>query len=284
MWYDGKQPKYKIDWLLESLNMGRELEDNGNYVLDSIEANLPYFCETVSEYNFFFDNEKPVTRGSIEGILDLMLQYTSSTKLTHPSKLAYWQEQIKRMASNGNMQAQAALCAAKTNVYKGAFSETDLEEAFNKYHDSLIAAAERGDPQAQLAVGIFLTPYASRRKREMLAKATDADLTDAWYHLGHAFSTLIYSDEDGTWRGDTLPSDDKKALQEKEMECYVHGAEANNGIMAGWCQKYIAMWYEDGDGILPLDLRKAKYWYEKAAENGYDVRFSLENLNKRLNS
>ena len=70
---------------------------------------------------------------------------------------------------------------------------------------------------------------------------------------------------------------------EKEMECYVHGAEANNGIMAGWCQKHIAMWYEDGDGILPQDLNLAKYWYERAAENGIDVRYSLENLKKRIN-
>ena len=275
------EPGYKFEWLLQSLEMGRELEDGGSYVRESIENDLPYFCETASEYHYFNDDDTPILRGSVQGILDLMLQYSLGAELEHPSKLAYWQQIIREMARSGNMEAQAALCSAKSGAYKSVFPEDEPEQCYNRYYSALLSAAESGNPYAQLAVGEFLTPY--RKRKELLSRATRANLTDAWYQLGKVFSSLIYTDDDGIWRGDTLPPDEKKVLMEKEMECYIHASEANNGIMAGWCQSCIATWYRDGDGVLPLDLKKAKYWFEKAAENGMDVRYFLESLEKRLN-
>lgn len=56
----------KIDWLLQSLDMGRILESDGHYVRESIEKDLPYFCETEQEFEMFFRGEAPILRGSVK--------------------------------------------------------------------------------------------------------------------------------------------------------------------------------------------------------------------------
>lgn len=83
------------------------------------------------------------------------------------------------------MEAQAALCAAKDiPYYKSVLSEGEPEDLYyNKYYEALIQAADGENPYAQLAIGEFLTPYASAAKREMLGKATNADLVSTWKSL-----------------------------------------------------------------------------------------------------
>ena len=84
------EPQYKFDWLLQSLDMGRELEINGFYVMESIQKDLPYFCKTEREFEKFFKNETPVLRGSVRGILDMISFYLYLEK--HPAKLEYWHQ------------------------------------------------------------------------------------------------------------------------------------------------------------------------------------------------
>ena len=191
VWYDGNQAKYKIDWLLESLDMGRELENSGYYVIESIKSGFPYFCETESEYDKLLDKDKPVLRGSVEGILDLALGYGFDETSKHPSKMGYWKQKLIDMASSGNMEAQAALCAAKSNVYKALFSQDELNGFYSKYYNTLVSAAKSGNPYALIGVGQFLTGFASKQRRDLLSQAAKANLSDAWYYLGKAYSSLL---------------------------------------------------------------------------------------------
>ena len=70
---DGSQ--YKIDLLLQSLDMGHTLEADGFYVTKSIEKDLLYFCETEHEFEMFFKSPASVLRGSVKGILDMISFY-----------------------------------------------------------------------------------------------------------------------------------------------------------------------------------------------------------------
>ncbi|MDO4343414.1 MAG: hypothetical protein Q4C50_01300 [Eubacteriales bacterium] len=265
IWHDGKQPKYKIDWLLQSLNMGRELEDSGTYVLASIKNGLPYFCETEYEFDKFFDYDKPVTLGSIDGLMDICFFYHETNRdHSHPEKRQYWQQQLRELALSGNLEAQGALCS---NFAKFVFSESEVAEFKEKYESSLFSLAESGDAYAQLAVGEFLSPYRSQESLGWLIKAANQGLSNAWFQLGKAYNAMISLDDNGHIRKVPLPEEEKHSLERKIAESYYKGAEANNGVMAARCQHIVGMYYEDGNSIFPKDIEKAKYWYQKSLEN-----------------
>ena len=266
IWYDGKQPKYKIDWLLQSLGMGRELENLGTYVLDSIKNGLPYFCETEYEFDKFFDSDKPVALGSIDGIMDICFFYHEVNRdHSHPAKRQYWQQRLRELALSGNLEAQGALCS---NFAKIVFSENEVVEFKEKYESVLRSLAESGDAYAQLAVGEFLLPYRSQERLKCLIKAANQGLSNAWFQLSKAYGAIISLDDNGDIRKVPLPEEEKNSLEGKIAESYYKGAEANNGVMAARCQYMVGVYYEDGDSIFPKDIEKAKYWYQKSLENG----------------
>lgn len=279
VWYDGKQPKYKIDWLIQSLDMGRELENSGYYVIESIKNGLPYFCETEYEFDRFFDSDKPVTLGSIDGMMDICFFYHEANKdHSHPAKRQYWQQRLRELALSGNLEAQGALCS---NFAKTVFSEDEVARFKEKYESSLFSLAESGNAYAQLAVGEFLSPYRSQERIEWLIKAANQGLSNAWFQLSKSYQAIVSLDDNGNIRKEPLPEQEKARIDEKIAECFYRGAEANNGAMAARCQYMVGSYYEDGDSIFPKDINKAKHWYQKALENGETrAKYPLDRINE----
>ena len=240
------------------------------------EKNLPYPCETEEEYEKFFDGSKPVLRGSVHGIVELLSFYMFREK--NPGKKEYWKQRLSKMAENRDVEAQAVLCS---NYVKHAFSEEELSSFKEKYEANLWLLAESGDAAAQLAVGDFLTRQPIC-KIEWLTKAAQQGLSDAWYQLGLAYESMINFDENGQFRSNRLSEDEVTDLMRKKVECFLKGAELSNGIMAAWCQYRIGGYYADGD-LVPRDFGQAAYWYQKALENGEEsAKSSLEYVGMKL--
>lgn len=279
----GRQPKYKIELLLQSMDAGLKVDfddfdDTLYYLGQSINKNLPYFCESEYEFNKFFDGSKPVLRGSIQGIVDLMGSYIYGPERKHPGKAEYWKRRLRELADSGNLEAQAVLC---TNRVKHAFSERELLSFKEKFEADLRLLAESGDAGAQLAVGEFLTQQPPQ-KIEWLTKAAQQGLSDAWCELGLAYESMINIDDDGQFHTGRLSETEVRRLMEKKAECFLKGAEANNGIMAAWCQYKSGDYYADGD-LFPRDFAQAAYWYQKALENGEEsARSALEYVGAKL--
>lgn len=262
--YNGKQPKYKIDWLLKSLDMGRELEYNGVFVVQSIEKDYPYFCETEYEFYSLAKADSPALKGSIKGILDLGYLYLETNKQYFlQEKKDYWRNQLVEMARGGNLEAQAGLC-------KGfpLFTKEEVEEYKEKYQDELVRLAKNGNPYAQLGVGQFIAEYRSKESFDWLQKAGEQGLSDAYYHLAAVYNNMIHIDDDFQIRNTPLSEKEEKDINEKIAECYIKGAKHDNGILAVECQYTIASYYETGYAGFPKDLALAKYWYERALKNG----------------
>lgn len=270
---DGSQ--YKIDLLLQSLDMGRVLEIDGFYVQQSIEKDLPYFCETEREFEMFYKSQTPVLRGSIKGILDMISFYLYTEK--NLSKQEYWQRRLLELAQNGGLEAQAALCS---NFLRNVFSEQELAAFKEMYEPNLMRLAEEGNGEAQLAVGEFLMREPPQ-KIVWLSKAAEQGLSDAWYQLGITYESMINTDDAGQFRLDRLSDDEVHQLMVKKAECFLNGANANNGIMAAWCQYKVGDYYAEGD-LLPKDFQKAAYWLRQAIENGEDAKESLEYVLRQM--
>lgn len=276
---NGNQPQYKIDWLLQSLDMGRSLEADGFYVMASMEKNLPYFCETEHEFEKFFVDTKPVLKGSVDGMLDLGFFYVMSTSL-HPAKQQYWQQRLRDMAEAGNAEAQGALCG---NFAKRVFSEDEVEAFKGKYEANLLQLAEAGHAFAQLAVGKYLAPYRSDEQLKWLIKAAEQGLSDAWYEVGQSYEYRINFDENSNFRRTRLPDEEVQNLMNQAAECYCKGAQANNGVLAAWCQYRVGRYFLEGDSILVQNLDQAKLWFQTALENGEEfARSQLEYIDTIL--
>lgn len=262
------EPQYKFDWLLQSLDMGRKLE-TGFYVMESIQKDLPYFCETEPEYEMFFKSQAPVLCGSVQGILDMISFYLYLEK--HPAKQEYWQQCLLGLAQSDNYEAQAALC---TNHVRHAFSEQELVAFKETYEEDLMRLAETGNREAQLAVGEFLMKKPPQ-KIAWLTKAAQQGSSDAWFQLGLTYESMINIDDDGQFKPNRLADEEIHQLMVKKAECFLNGANANNGIMAAWCQYKVGDYYAEGD-LLPKDLQKAIYWLRQAIENGEDAQGTLD--------
>lgn len=274
IWYNGKQPKYKIDWLLESLELGHKLERSGYYVTESMKAGLPYFCETEREFDYFEKWEKPILKGFVDGILDIAFYYKLGDA-AHPSKLKYWKNQLIQMAFDGNLQAQAGLLSATAQYI---FSGDDRAVFKEKYESKLWETATKGNHAAQLAVGIFMTHSTCSDERiDLLTKATEGNTSDAWYWLAKEYESRLYVDpKTGEMRHHTVSQEEKDELTKKKYQCLLAGAEANTGMMAGVCQYKVAVLLEDENPQM------AKYWYERAKANGENVDHEIEWINKEL--
>lgn len=267
-----KEPKYKVEWLLKSLNLGRELECNGAFVMQSVEKGLPYFCETEREFDEFFKSEKPVMKGSIHGMLEMGFFYHEVNKdIFLQEKRAYWKNCLIEMAQSGNLGAQAALCSGKG----GLFEREEIEKYKGKYEENLFRLAEDGDPYAQLGLGQYIEKYKSKESFNWLRKAGEQGLSDAWYYMAKSYESLIYADENFVMREKPLEGEALAELEDKIVECYLKGAVANNGILAAECQCRIASCYEDGHLGLTKDIAKSIYWYERAFENGSEYAGSM---------
>lgn len=265
----------KIDWVLQSLDMGRMLESDGYYVQKSIEKDLPYFCETEREFEMFFSGEAPILRGSVRGILDMISFYRFTEE--HPSKQEYWRHQLLELAQNGGYEAQAALCA---NIVKPFFSENELMTFKEIYEPNIMRLAEAGNGEAQLAVGEFLM-YEPPKKVTWLLKAAGQGLSDAWYQLGLTYESMINIDDDGQFKPNRLSEDEVRQLMVKKAECFLNGANADNGVMAAWCQYKVGNYYTEGD-LLSRDFEKAAYWLRRAIENGEDAQDSLDYVLRQM--
>lgn len=278
IWYNGKQPKYKIDWLLQSLNMGRELEDFGSYVLKSMENELPYFCETEYEFDKFYDSDKPVTLGSIDGMMELCFFYHETSRDAHPAKRKYWQQRLRELALSGSLEAKGALCSS---FAKMVFSEDEVNESKEIYEAELLNLAKSGNASAQLAVGKYLSPHNSKESIAWLTQSANHGLSDAWYQLSKIYESQIILDANGKVRQTPLPENETQSLERRIAESIYKGAEADNGVMAARCQYWVGTYYEDGNSILPKDIEKAKYWYQKSLENGETkARYEIERINE----
>lgn len=269
------EPQYKFDWLLQSLDAGRELEIDGFYVIESIQKGLPYFCETEHEFEKFFKSEAPILRGSVRGILDMISFYLYREK--HSAKREYWQQHLLGLAQSGNYEAQAALC---TNYVRYAFSEQELMAFKETYEQNLIQFAETGNCEAQLAVGEFLMQKPPQ-KIIWLTKAAQQGSSDAWFQLGLTYESMINIDDDGQFKPNRLSDDEVRQLMVQKAECFLNGANANNGIMAAWCQYKVGDFFAEGD-LLPKDLQKAAYWLRQAIENGEDAQDSLDYVLRQM--
>lgn len=259
VWDDKKQPQYKIDWLLWSLEKGRELENEGSYILRSIEKKLPYFCEREIEYLNFVDREKPVMKGSVEGMVDLAALYGfHDNQWYHPYKRKYWKKQLKKLAEEGNLEAQGILCSPRARY---AFKEHEIEEFKAKYEQNLMQLAKEGNPYAQLAVGKFLFPFLSQESIDYLNKAAKQKLSDACYTLGKMYEIYILTSNK------PISEIELQNYKDKAREYYFYGAAANNGIMATWCQIRTGEDFEDGC-FGQRDYGQAMRWYKQALENG----------------
>ncbi|MCH5354025.1 MAG: sel1 repeat family protein [Acutalibacter sp.] len=278
IWYDGKQPKYKVDWLLQSLDMGHEIESGGYYIMESMKQNLPYFCETEDEYDYFFSYLQPID--SVEGMEHMCVFYSSFQPSGHPAKQEYWKQRLCELAITGNLRAQAALCSDATGI-QVSFSDDERKKHKEKYRETLFSLAESGNAEGQLAVGEYLSPERSQEKIEWLTKAANQGLSDAWYQLHSFYLGKMLFDDNGGVRQAPLSEEEKQDLEGKMAEYVYKGAEANNGAMAGWCQHEVGNYYAEGNSVFAKDLEKAKYWYQRALENGVeDAEREIRNINE----
>lgn len=279
IWYNGRQPRYKIDWLLLSLDMGRELENGGSYVVKSMEEKLPYFCETEYEYDLFYKSESPVMKGSVDGMMNLAFFYNEVNKSQfHPKKLNYWQKRIRKQAYDGDFEAQGALCSGYATI---VFSREESEQFKEWYQAGLLKAAEEGNATAQLAVGKYLNSKNMEERMRWLRKSAKQGLSDAWYELKKAYDVIFNLNDDFQPRETPLPEEEAYQLQEKMAKCLFQGAKADNGVMAAWCQYMTGVNYQEGNFCFPKDLEKAKYWFHKSYENGCNyAKNEIENMNR----
>lgn len=260
----GKEPKYRVDWLLKSLDMGHELECNGAYVTDSVRKNFPYFCETKYEFEALSKNYSAL-KGSVRGILNLGFIYIETNKQNNflQEKKDYWRNRLLEMASEGNLEAQAGLCRALP-----LFTNEEVERYKEKYEGQLLRLAENGNPYAQLAVGQFIAKYRSEESFEWLKKAGEQGLSDAYFYLASAYNSILCLNNDLTIRQEELSERELQNINKKIAECYIKGAELDNGVMVAECQYYIASYYRYGSNGFEKNLSLAKYWYKKALKNG----------------
>ena len=271
IWYYHKQKKpqeqYKIDWLLESLENGLELEDNCYYVMDSMEEDLPYYCDAEMEYDYLRDKEKSVLLGNVDGMLDMIFYYHYMHK--HASKLHYWLNKVIEMADSGNHYAQAA--AVDFFRIPNAFDEQQKAMFKSRYEERVRNAAKSGNLDAQLAIIKYWgAPEGVDRTSAIRDIAQKGNLSNAWYQLSVEYFMKAYS----TTNPPT--EEEKKLYEDYRWTCFTYGASANNGVMAGYCQYMAGLHVEDDDP------QTAKRWYEMAASNGLDMKYNLEYVNKQL--
>lgn len=262
--YSGKEPKYRIDWLLKSLDMGHELEHDGVFVTASISKNFPYFCETEEEFERLSKDDGLALKGSVAAIFGLGYLYSGSHMRTFlPEKRSYWRNQILEMAKSGNLDAQAGLC--RRNML---FTDGEIEVYKREYESRLIHMAEDGNAYAQLAVGQFIAQN-RKEKMEWLIKAGEQGLSDAYYYLANAYEQMRFLDDELNYKSNvSLDEKEEKLIDEKKGECYLKGAKLNNGMMAVECQSMVANAYRYGYYGFEKDLVHARYWYEIAFKNG----------------
>ena len=177
--------------------------------------------------------------------------------------MMYWKDKLISLAESGNLEAQAALTK---NLH--VFSERETDRLKTLYLGRIRRLAAEGDPEAQLAYGEFICDHRSKEAIKWLKMAAQQGLSDAWFNLAKRYGAFQVLDDNGEIRKEPLPKAEELELERRVVKSYLHGAEADNGIMAARCQYMIASYYEDGNAVLPKDLEQAKYWYKKAADHG----------------
>ena len=273
----GKEPQYRIDWLLKSLDMGHELEYDGVFVTQSIDKNFPYFCETEEEFNGLSKDDCLALKGSVAAIFGLGYLYSGShMKSFLQEKRDYWRNQILNMANDGNLEARAGLC--RKNFL---FTEQEVGGFKEKYEVELMHTAEDGNPYAQLAVGQFLAKN-RKEKLEWLNKAGEQGLSDAYYYLADVYTQMRFLDDEFNYKQDSLLDEkEEQLIDEEKGECYLKGAKHNNGMMAAECQYNLASAYHYGYYGFEKDLIHARYWYEIAFKNGKEYAGAcIENIDR----
>lgn len=256
------QSQYKIDWLMESINKGREIDNC--YVLTSAEENLPYFCESEWEYEMFHNREKPVLKDSIQGIMDIAFFYNPCSENFNDTKRTYWLRKLINLAEGGNREAQAALGSHRSAMNFSVETQIEFEEL---YGEKLWEDAQNGDKYAEIAVGEWLTGADRLARKEWLRKAAEQGLTDAYYYLSCECNGDRIVDETGKRREEPLSEEEKNILNQKYVELIKKGAELNNGTTATFCKNSLAGFYEDGF-VVNKNKEMAILWYRRAAEDG----------------
>lgn len=266
-----KQPVYKIEMLLKSVELGHKIETN--YVNESIEIDYPYFWENEDERDQCFLRENVLAvRGFADAMLRVALLYKNSDPENgNPLKLKYWQDRLLKKAENGDYYVQAALC----NIGHLAFSDDDKIRFKKRYEDNIKKLANEGNLSAMLAVGRFFTPFGSEEKINIFTKVANNGSSDACYWLGKEYFNKLLYDENMNIRRwmDVVPKEIQNQMLLKEYQCYLLGAQYNKGVLAGLCQYEVAKIYEEGayfGEYIPKDLNKAKYWYTMAYNNGIE--------------
>ncbi|MBQ7146502.1 MAG: sel1 repeat family protein [Lachnospiraceae bacterium] len=266
---------YKLEWLRESINMGKKLEGNGHYVIESIERDLPYYCEDRREFELV--DRSLVKNNEIDSLSSLAIHYAPFMETRHESKNKLWKELIRNLAQGGDYVAQAYLCS------KGAgclYSETEQRQFEKLFLDRIISAAKTDmDENALIAYGLYLTEYGSKEQLSTMELAVEASTdSDAWYYLGRTWRA-IYFDE-------STSDSERDVAASRESACILKAAEIGTGKCAGESQRLVAWWYEEGEKNcgcpFEVNYQKALYWYQKAQESGENVKTNIERLSELL--
>lgn len=252
----GNQSRYKIDWMLYSLEQGKELEDEGLYIIKSIDENLPYYCETELEYDRFFDKECPVLLGDIESIISIMLPYSTINKHTYKHK--FWVDLLIDMADLNNLEAQGLLCSDKI---LNSISSEEKNKYIEKYKQLLIDLANSGVANAQYVVGEYLCDNNSKKQVEYFTKAAQQGVANAWYSLSRYYRHKIYFDENNELRNPDFSDETIIKLQNEELKCMYECAKADNGTKSPYCQYMYSLKIEDNNP------QEGEYWKQKSNYN-----------------
>ncbi len=278
--YSDQKTEQKIDFLLESLRMGHELEEKGSYVCQSIEEDLPYYCETEREYDdikygrfdippllVFPDKNKP-PKYILDGIIEMLMFYHSGES-EHPSKFRFWKGKIIQMAMSGDLQAIA--CVSCTEHYTKAYFTDEDRALFQQAYTNKILDTTKTDPEAALAYARWVLWDDRSDEYEECLKyaATQGNSSDAWYWLAKLYSSkqgvfverrIDEHHTESEWV--SVPEEEKTVLANNERQCYLCGAQSDIGVMKGLCQYRLARMIEDENPDM------AQYLYAQAHENG----------------
>jgi len=253
------------------------------YVMETKKVEFPYPCATELEYDKFTSLQEPLNKGEVVSILNILHSYSEglgndcheSEYIIHKDfdKVEYWKRFLVEGAENGNRMYQAALI---TDAFFSHLWNSDDEKKIykEKYEKKLYDDAENGNAYAQMAIAVTClgtVKYGSDEAIELLEKASNSGVGDAYYYLVRALDAKLFKEN-------LLPvyGDERYC---RNYRLHLKGADINNGIFAGNQQDMVGDAYRDGECGFEKDIEKARHYYKLAVSNGYRLsEWSLKNL------
>ncbi len=272
------------------LDKYKKMESEGKkiewyYVEQTTNSHYPYPCATEDEKDFMDDGKQPLKDGYLPAAYWAMIYYgvKGDAYLYYDlDKKEYWKNYIVTNAENGDRWCQALLVAAEKGFMQSDAWCTPEENAQWKelYEDALINDARFGDPRARIGVawaGLDGTREDHDKKERYYRLAGESGYSDGYFLLAEH---IKLRDFDKT--GEIYTYGDEKSCAYYSL--INQAAEANNGILTGWCQHTIGDMYLSGECGFGKNPQKAKFMYEQALENGFERASSSLDTLKRLHN